>query len=275
MKLSILSLLSVVSYAVAEENPYSRFPKVPKTATINGFADRVLDDSPLCAKQCLSLKIEAGPCPYWDVGCFCVLSKHVKHFAKCIYDNCAGEDVYAASRVAVNKCSAVGVDAPYWMIDAADSSALESAAKKQVSPVSVSASASSNGPVSSSTSSAAVVPAAPASAAQAAAPLSPSLVPSASASSNYQVVAAALSLQSLKSAASSRASSESARWASVKTSLSVASGNSSSVSPSSVLANHSSSRSAVPKSSIKISENSAAVLTPALIAVCLAAAAFV
>lgn len=144
MKISILSLLFVVSYVAAEdENPYAHYPKVPKEAKINGFVDRVLHDSPMCAKECLSQEIKTFPCPKWDVGCFCVLPKHVKHYAKCVYDNCAGEDVKSASRVFVDKCAAVGVEDPHWMAGPAESSALESAAMKLVSPVSVSTSASS------------------------------------------------------------------------------------------------------------------------------------
>ncbi|KGU35618.1 hypothetical protein MGM_00621, partial [Candida albicans P75063] len=37
----------------AEDNPYTIYPSVAKTASINGFADRIYDQLPECAKPCM------------------------------------------------------------------------------------------------------------------------------------------------------------------------------------------------------------------------------
>lgn len=152
MKLSNLSLLSIATFVTAADNPYSNYPSVAKTATINGFADKVYDAYPQCAKECLKQSTANTPCPYWDIGCLCVMSQWNSPVAQCIANNCAGSDVSSASNVAVNSCSAAGVWLPYWIINDAASSALNSAAQKQVA-------ASTTSEASSSVSSSAAVPA--------------------------------------------------------------------------------------------------------------------
>ena len=44
--------------------------RVPKTASINGFADPIYDLLPDCAKECVKFSTSNTPCPYWDTGCF-------------------------------------------------------------------------------------------------------------------------------------------------------------------------------------------------------------
>ena len=60
----------------AEDNPYTIYPSVAKTASINGFADRIYDQLPECAKPCMFQNTGVTPCPYWDTGC-CVLCQHL------------------------------------------------------------------------------------------------------------------------------------------------------------------------------------------------------
>ena len=55
-----LSALAMSAGAVAADtttaagdNPYATFPSVPKTATINGFADRIYALLPECARDCV------------------------------------------------------------------------------------------------------------------------------------------------------------------------------------------------------------------------------
>ena len=56
-----------------EDNPYTIYPSVAKTASINGFADRIYDQLPECAKPCMFQNTGVTPCPYWDTGCLCIM----------------------------------------------------------------------------------------------------------------------------------------------------------------------------------------------------------
>ena len=132
MKTAILSLVTLAAIASAADNPYAHYPPVAKTATINGFGDRVYDAFPQCAKDCVRQSTSNTPCPYWDIGCLCMMPQFQSIVALCIADNCSGSDVDSASQVAVNSCSAAGVNSPYWFINGAASTALSSAARKQV-----------------------------------------------------------------------------------------------------------------------------------------------
>ncbi|CAN3375006.1 hypothetical protein DIURU_005191 [Diutina rugosa] len=124
-------LLAAAALVQAAENPYANFPSVPKTASINGFADPILGSVPECAKSCLTDNADTGstPCPYWDTGCLCVMPQFGNKIADCIAKSCKGADVRTATDVAKNKCQEVGVWEPYWQIGDAQKKALDEAAK--------------------------------------------------------------------------------------------------------------------------------------------------
>ena len=108
-------LLAAAALVQAADNPYADFPSVPKTASINGFADPILGLVPECAKLCLTDNADTGstPCPYWDTGCLCVMPQFGNKIADCIAMLCKGADVRTATDVAKNKCQEVGVWEPY------------------------------------------------------------------------------------------------------------------------------------------------------------------
>ncbi|ABN66273.1 repressed by TUP1 protein 5, partial [Scheffersomyces stipitis CBS 6054] len=112
----------------AGDNPYATFPSVPKTATINGFADRIYALLPECARDCVRESTGSTPCPYWDTGCLCVMPQWGAAVAQCFVDNCQGDDVHVATSLAISQCSSAGVWEPYWMIPASLSTALDQAA---------------------------------------------------------------------------------------------------------------------------------------------------
>lgn len=201
MKSPVLSLIPIAAIAAAAENPYSNYPSVAKTATINGFADKVYDTFPQCARECVKQNTGNTPCPYWDIGCLCVMPQWNSPVAQCIAQNCAGADVSSASNVAVASCSAAGVWLPYWIINDAASAALSSAGQKQVA-----ASTTSDAAPTSTTSDAtpASTSAAPTTAAPTTAP-STSAVPSSSAQSS--------SAPQTSNAGSTAVSSSSSSWA--------------------------------------------------------------
>ncbi|CAI5760128.1 unnamed protein product [Candida verbasci] len=87
---------------------------IARTATINGFADRVYDNMPECAKSCLD--VDTGVCPYWDTGCLCVLPNIAGPIGACIAENCSGEDVVTATQLGQSACSSAGVtNSGYWL----------------------------------------------------------------------------------------------------------------------------------------------------------------
>ena len=45
---------AVTAAPAPADNPYTIYPPVPKTASINGFADRIYDQIPKCAQECVS-----------------------------------------------------------------------------------------------------------------------------------------------------------------------------------------------------------------------------
>ncbi|EGW30641.1 uncharacterized protein SPAPADRAFT_62501 [Spathaspora passalidarum NRRL Y-27907] len=100
----LFSLILLVSAA----NPYETFPKVPKTASINGFADPIIDLLPECAKDCVKISTGNTPCPYWDTGCFCVMPQWAGLMGQCVAKNCQGRDVASARYLATSLCNAVG-----------------------------------------------------------------------------------------------------------------------------------------------------------------------
>ncbi|EGW35576.1 uncharacterized protein SPAPADRAFT_133039, partial [Spathaspora passalidarum NRRL Y-27907] len=114
-------------------NPYSTFPSVVKTATINGFADKIYDDLPECAKPCMTQDV--GRCPYWDTGCLCVMGTFANPLADCVADECKGKDVVTATSLAYSVCSAAGVWEPYWIIPTSIIERLDAAATEEVEEV--------------------------------------------------------------------------------------------------------------------------------------------
>ena len=131
-----LSLLSIVSIASAAgvtaipegDNPYTIFPSVAKTASINGFADRIYDQLPECAKECVKQSTSSTPCPYWDTGCLCVMPQFAGAVGNCVAKNCKGKEVGSVESLATSICSSAGVWEPYWMIPSSVSDALAKAA---------------------------------------------------------------------------------------------------------------------------------------------------
>ena len=110
------------------ENPYATFPTVARTASINGFADKLYDQLPECAKPCVEEDTGITPCPYWDPGCLCVMSNWGGEVAECIAENCEGSGVSTATSLATSVCSSAGVPSPYWYIPASASADLLQAA---------------------------------------------------------------------------------------------------------------------------------------------------
>ncbi|RCK59168.1 putative GPI-anchored protein 7 [Candida viswanathii] len=105
---------------------WATYPKIPKTASINGFADPIYDLMPTCAQSCLKFSTSNTPCPYWDTGCFCVMPQWSGLVGQCIAQNCQGDDVASATFLATSLCSLVGANT--WMMPASISSQLSTAA---------------------------------------------------------------------------------------------------------------------------------------------------
>ncbi|KAF6070072.1 GPI-anchored protein 10 [Candida albicans] len=131
-----LSLLSIVSIALAATvsatsdgtNAYTAYPSVAKTASINGFADKIYDQLPECAKECVKQSTSNTPCPYWDTGCLCVMPQFGGAIGDCVAKNCKGKEVDSVESLATSICSSAGVGEPYWMIPSSVSDALAKAA---------------------------------------------------------------------------------------------------------------------------------------------------
>ncbi|KAI5954894.1 hypothetical protein KGF54_001455 [Candida jiufengensis] len=147
MKFSILipiaSVISIVSASPAPAvtappnpsstgvNPWATYPSVAKTASINGFADKIYDQLPSCAQPCVKKDTKVTPCPYWDTGCLCVMPNFAGPIGECIASNCIGNEVKIATSLATSICSSAGVWDPYWMIPPSVSSTLSVAAATQ------------------------------------------------------------------------------------------------------------------------------------------------
>lgn len=111
-----------------EADAYTQYPSVPKTASINGFADRIYALVPDCAKDCLRESTGSTPCPYWDTGCLCIMPTFAGAIGNCIADNCRGNNVVVATSLAYSICSSAGVWEPYWMPPASVTTRLNEAA---------------------------------------------------------------------------------------------------------------------------------------------------
>ncbi|EGV64978.1 hypothetical protein CANTEDRAFT_113727, partial [Yamadazyma tenuis ATCC 10573] len=49
-------------------------PSLAHTASINGFADKIYDELPSCAQQCVRANTSVTPCAYWNTRCLCIMS---------------------------------------------------------------------------------------------------------------------------------------------------------------------------------------------------------
>ncbi|CUM56031.1 unnamed protein product [Debaryomyces tyrocola] len=132
------------------ENPYATFPTVVRTASINGFADKIYSQLPECAKPCVEEDTGSTPCPYWDPGCLCVMSNWGGPVAECIAENCQGDNVVTATSLATSVCSSAGVPSPYWYIPAsASADLLQAAAAATVTGTATSSEPATTEPTSS------------------------------------------------------------------------------------------------------------------------------
>ncbi|CCG23883.1 Pga7 protein [Candida orthopsilosis Co 90-125] len=135
------------------DNNWSTYPSVAKTASINGFADRIYDQLPECAKPCMFQNTGVTPCPYWDTGCLCIMPTFQGAVGTCIAENCRGEDVLDARSLATSICSSAGVWDPYWMPPASVTTALSTAAAAEAAettPASTEEEKSSSAPAETS-----------------------------------------------------------------------------------------------------------------------------
>ncbi|EGW30640.1 uncharacterized protein SPAPADRAFT_62500 [Spathaspora passalidarum NRRL Y-27907] len=125
---------AILALVTAADNPYATYPSVAKTATINGFADKIYDQLAPCARECVKQDTGSTPCPYWDTGCLCVMPQFAGPIADCIAKNCKGSDVAGATELATSLCSSAGVWEPYWMVPESGKAALSSAANVADTP---------------------------------------------------------------------------------------------------------------------------------------------
>ncbi|CAN3478168.1 GPI-anchored hemophore Pga7p [Diutina catenulata] len=136
--LVLYPLFALVALVSADDSfevgDFRTYPKVPKTATINGFADPIFDRLPECAKECVKQSTGNTPCPYWDTGCFCVMPQWSGLVAECFAKCDDANDVVKASSLAMSLCSSAGANT--WMMPASVSTVLSQAAKGAVAEAS-------------------------------------------------------------------------------------------------------------------------------------------
>lgn len=125
MQFSCLILVFASIISLVSANNWATYPSVPKTASINGFADPIYTKLPDCAQDCVDIDTDNTPCPYWDTGCFCVMPQWAGLVAECFVSKCEGEEVASATSLAVSLCSSVGAN--QWLMPASLSTALSSA----------------------------------------------------------------------------------------------------------------------------------------------------
>ncbi|CAH6722417.1 hypothetical protein CLIB1444_09S03114 [[Candida] jaroonii] len=124
--LSVLAFSAVTLGATTTSTygDYATYPAVPKTASINGFADPIYTKLPDCAQACVQEDTGITPCPYWDTGCLCVMQNWGGKVADCVASACRGDNVKSVTSLATSLCSSVGAPSPYWFIPATASEAL-------------------------------------------------------------------------------------------------------------------------------------------------------
>ncbi|KAK6201725.1 Frp1 ferric reductase [Scheffersomyces amazonensis] len=155
----MMSVKFIVSYllvftAVLAQN-WATYPQVPKTASINGFADPIYAKLPDCAKECVKFNVGNTPCPNWDTGCFCVMPQWSGLVGQCVAQNCKGEEVVSATSLASSLCWSVGANT--WMMPASISTALSSAAGNVAAAVAIPTDSSSSEKSSSNSATASTV----------------------------------------------------------------------------------------------------------------------
>jgi DNA polymerase sigma len=129
MKSTTFAISSLILATIASADDFATYPKVPKSYTINGFADPVYDAIPECAKECVSYK-NPTICPTFDSGCFCVMPNWNALVAECLVNKCSGKDVVQATSAITSMCNRVGANT--WAMPASYSTALSNAAIKDV-----------------------------------------------------------------------------------------------------------------------------------------------
>lgn len=144
---SLIIALTLVSSVLAEN--WATYPAVPKTASINGFADPLKAFFPSCAEDCADIPTSNTPCPYWDTGCLCVMPQFSGLVADCIAQSCSGQDVALATALAVALCSQVGAN--LWMMPASISTELSEAADGYAMTIDPNSSAFSWGTIETTT----------------------------------------------------------------------------------------------------------------------------
>lgn len=110
-----VSVMADAQAAVTAANDFTvgdfrTYPKVPKTATFNGFADPIIDKLPDCAKECVKEDTGSTPCPYWDTGCFCVMPQWAGPVNECFAKCENPDDVKLATLLAYSLCTSVGAN---------------------------------------------------------------------------------------------------------------------------------------------------------------------
>ena len=110
-----VSVMADAQAAVTAANDFTvgdfrTYPKVPKTATFNGFADPIIDKLPDCAKECVKEDTGSTPCPYWDTGCFCVMPQWAGPVNECFAKCENPDDVKLATSLAYSLCTSVGAN---------------------------------------------------------------------------------------------------------------------------------------------------------------------
>lgn len=126
--LGSVAIAAPTTTTIDTDGNWSTYPEVPKTASINGFADPIYTYLPACAKPCVEEDTDITPCPYWDTGCLCVMPNWGGEVADCVASACEGSNVAVMTNLATSICSSAGVPSPYWFIPASASSALVEAA---------------------------------------------------------------------------------------------------------------------------------------------------
>ncbi|CAN3375007.1 hypothetical protein DIURU_005190 [Diutina rugosa] len=131
-----VSVMADAQAAVTAANDFTvgdfrTYPKVPKTATFNGFADPIIDKLPDCAKECVKEDTGSTPCPYWDTGCFCVMPQWAGPVNECFAKCENPDDVKLATSLAYSLCTSVGANT--MMMPGTVSELVQSAANRAVS----------------------------------------------------------------------------------------------------------------------------------------------
>ncbi|RKP28902.1 hypothetical protein METBISCDRAFT_5051, partial [Metschnikowia bicuspidata] len=117
---------ALVLTKIGAANNWKTYPAVPKTASINGFADPIKSALPACASDCADFSTDNTSCPYWDTGCLCMMPQWAGLVGGCFALACSGSDVVMATSLAHSLCNKVGAN--LFIMPASVSTALSKAA---------------------------------------------------------------------------------------------------------------------------------------------------